>query len=291
MKEFEATEFEDIIGNPTALRKLNDALPHTHVFLHGNPGVGKSSAIKIWAKKNNFKIQEINVSSDRGQNLIHELKILSRPAFFDKLIVLEEADGINWFKDGLAIFKIMRYSSVTFALIANESYKFEKNWILFKNKQKRDREKRKLDIVAIPFRTPYISSVKKRIDQINEKVGIKIDYSRITTDVRQSITNVFFSSDKSEYTKDVFDRLRALFSQGVVSSIRLDSDDILWIAENIPKAYFGYQILEAFEILELAIKLNKVEVLKQLPRVDTKIRLDYPFFLRRVKATKSNPTI
>ena len=87
-------------------------------FVHGPPGTGKTVAIQLLAKENNYDLMEINASDQRTKKKIEELlgravaqnvTIFGRP----RMILLDEMEGVSGQKDRGGITAIANIIKIT----------------------------------------------------------------------------------------------------------------------------------------------------------------------------------
>lgn len=276
MIDFEPEDWKDLIGNPTAIKKIRQWLPKNHVFIHGPAGVGKTSTVKIWAKKSGFDICEINASDERDLESLKRLnrKVRLQP-FKPTLFVLDEVDGIQWWKHGDFIFTMLSKSKNPFVLIANDPYQIKKTHETWKKKHKK-----KTVIKEVRFWKPRVPTVVARLKAIERKHNAKFNFSNVSTDIRASINTLQASSDKYTPEQNVFDILRDLFLHKKTDNIDLKKHTY-WINENIPRLYHGYNMIKAFSVLKIAVMCNNPKPLGLLPELQFLGTLEYPMYLRR----------
>ena len=257
----------DLIGNPKAIAQLKSVMEDgKKALVHGEPGIGKNSAVYALAADLGFSVHEINASDSRRKEELESLyqRTLSK-GFRKHLYLLDEIDGLkNW----TMVEKILSHSRHVIILIANDA------WVI--PKKVRDM------CTEVRFYKPRIQEVVKKIKEISKAEGIDADYSGVGTDVRSSINASFYGGERRE-SKDMFTKIdRIMRGGGDLSDI--NKDDLIWILDNLHNYYSGRDLFEALRVLSIASK-GDVRALKLLPKGKGKI--EYPYTLRRRKMMKS----
>lgn len=122
----------EVIGQEKAITELITFLKHPRkkaALLYGPPGVGKTSSVYAISKEMNYEILELNASDFRKRDIIREIignAISQKSLFFkEKLILIDEIDGISTRKDygGLnEILRIIKETKVKIILTANDPF-------------------------------------------------------------------------------------------------------------------------------------------------------------------------
>ncbi len=163
----------ELIGNKASIDRLRQYFTsykakkpsHIWVFIHGPPGVGKTSAVRLLASEAGFEVREFNASETRTrQSLNKEVPPIleNTPLYFCKppCLVLEEVDGMSAGsdKDGLTTIGalVKAYEKrlthrVPVILVANEATKPLKD-LAFGKKNVLVLQFTKLDVAAIRYR-------------------------------------------------------------------------------------------------------------------------------------------
>jgi hypothetical protein len=291
IEEFRPKKWNELIGNKYTIEKLKKYLPKHNILLFGDPGLGKTSVINVWANENNYKIIEINASDTRDLQTWKNLARQTKTNMPTKVIfLLDEADGIQWFRHYKIIFDILKKTIHPIALICNDKIKIRKfKDIWEKSQSKKEGSKKPIFIELGFYPVKSKSDIVVRLKQI-EKIlqetnpDIKFNYSKIphNKDIRNSLNAVLYLSDGYENKKDDFQIITNFLQRNVVEDIDLDKHAI-WISENIPYFYSGYDVIRCYRILTLAIESNNVNPLKLFPRVNVpRNTLQYPNILRRI---------
>lgn len=263
-------------GNKPQITQFNNYIKKKVLLLHGPPGCGKTSVVKLYAKLNDYKLHEINASIDRTTEKLELIQALSRSqTLFPVLFLLDEIDGIDWKKEHRTMFKLIKNTKHPMVLIANNPRVIT------------DPKITKL-IQQIRFYPPSLPDVINRIKQLADKQKLKgpfVDYSSITADYRQAFQTVFYAGQARVPTLSPFQKLEAVFFQHDISQVNLRTDAI-WFHENISRFYFGYDLITAYRLLSQAIELNETEILRLLPISKTSGRFAKPLYWGKKKELK-----
>jgi len=124
--QFSPKNRQELTGNLEAINKLDKymkswkkKLPKKRAaFVHGPPGTGKTVAIQLLAKENNYDLMEINASDQRtkkkmeellGRSVSQNVTIFGRP----RMILLDEMEGVSGQKDRGGITAIANIIKIT----------------------------------------------------------------------------------------------------------------------------------------------------------------------------------
>lgn len=170
-EKYRPLKLSDVYGNTEVIKSLSlmkNSLPH--MLFYGPPGCGKTTTIRALAnelyKNPALNVLELNASNERGIQVVREtIKEFVATSFGGKkLVILDEADSMS--RDAQnALRRIIEDFSrnVRFCLIANYSNR------LIPAIQSR----------LCKFRFGPIKEARRRIEEIIEKEGIKIEEDAI----------------------------------------------------------------------------------------------------------------
>lgn len=274
VEKYKPRYLREVVGQNEAVNKiiiwLRNWTPEKALLLHGPPGSGKSSIVRLIAEENNLDFIELNASDDRTAEKI-EGKLSSavkQKSLFKKgkIIVFDEIDGLSSGDRGgaSAVLKIIKDSAFPVMLIANDAYSPKLRSI-----------RQSCDLIQL--KKVHSSSVEKFLREICLKEGIKIDAPSLKMlakmsegDIRSALNDLESLAAKSiekedieilgkrEREKNIFEVLRAVFkAQSVkeVNEILRKSDkgpeEILWwVEQNITNEYkTPEEIAKALDIL------------------------------------------
>ncbi len=283
-EKYRPRKYKELVGNRKSITLLKKSLPDRHVLIHGPPGIGKTSFALLWGKDNMYDIMHLNASDSRNKDTWDDIYRRSR-VIGNILFIIDEADGIEWWRHYIRIFDTIHKSKHPFIFIANQDWKiksFEKRWIREKNKR-RKLNKVKEAFMKVKFYPPSLNEVIARLKYIEKSVGIKFDYRYVTRDLRASLIAVISHSNKVVTSdQNIYEILTDLFEKQIVDKIKFP-DDLIWIYDNIPKVYSSYDMVLAFEILILAVKSNRRDILKLLPTGKVDHRFSQPMYSKRLR--------
>lgn len=192
-------------NNESAKSRYKNENPNSKALLiSGDPGVGKTSSIRLLGKLLNYKVFELNASDQRNKNIIlKKVGFLTDNTTLDarkdekvnqkNLIVMDEIDGMagNEDRGGVAaLIQIIKNTKVPIICICN------------------DRQNQKLKSLAnycydIKFSKPDKRQVTKRMVEICNLEGLKVEENAIENlcesvgnDIRQCLNFLQFWSRK-----------------------------------------------------------------------------------------------
>jgi len=251
------------IWNMDLYNKIKDHIRNSHkILLYGSPGVGKTFFSRKAAEELCLDIIEINSSDTRDSEYLREILISSKTlSFRPKLFLFDEADGLyNW----SIIYKIIKESKYPVIFTCNNIKKIP------------EFIKRNLDEV-IRFPKP----TKRDVVNILKHTfpNKKLDFSKVTNDIRQSIISCQFGGENYE-EKNVYKDIQNLFSGKGCDNI--DYIHSLFIFENIDKIYKEKDLFDMIRyISNVLLYTNNGRYLKGLKKTNKKLFLEYPKLLKR----------
>lgn len=260
---YEPDSLADIKGNEAAIAELkrfalsfemgNKQRP---ILIYGPTGVGKSAAVHLLAKENNWNLVELNASDYRDKDTIKQVLVTASQTsgLFKKrnVILLDEVDDLSSKFDkgaGAAITELIRESKNPVILIANDMWDQKISFL------------RNL-VSPVEFKKPNALVVEEVLAGAAKKHGLKASREIIATiarrsggDVRSAINDLIASEGADEDVLDyiglrdrkgyIFETLDKIFMSNTLSApihaitIADDTGDMIikWIDQNIPKRY------------------------------------------------------
>lgn len=267
----------ELVGNKKAIDKVEDCiLSYKTCLITGQAGIGKTTAVFVIANEIGYKVREWNASDSRKkgdfENILRELK---SKTFTPTIFLLDEIDGLSdekekgvRFNPFTALEECIKSTTAPLVLICNDLYKIPKTVTQL--------------CELIRFYPPYTNEVSEVIKRISLATGKKADYSRINSDVRNSIINAFYNSEKYQ-TLTVYDEIEALFKKGETK--QLNPDYYIWLIDNAPSQTTGRKLFTFYQLLNVCDKLNNFTPLKSLA-FGYKAKIEYPRFIKRVQILK-----
>ena len=272
---------EGILGNDGAVGKLrgfaasiNRGSKNPPLLVYGPSGIGKSAAVHLLAKENNWNVVELNASDYRNKETIETRLVsaaTSKPLFSRKnLILLDEIDELAAGFDkgsGAAISNLLSQSKQPVIFIANDMWDQSISFLRGKVEPV-EFKKIQTDVVQ-----KILLSLHSRFSLDVSKSSIEIMANRANGDARSAINDlsVLIGTDGNEEVTeviglrdrkiDVFNLLDKIFlTNSFSASLRsitnsdLTNDMLIkWIDENIPKRYrHSEELYGAFDSLALA---------------------------------------
>ena len=269
--------FIDVKGQELAIDKVKSFLRSfpvkKAVVLHGPPGTGKTSLAYAIAFEMDAEILELNASDLRNKQKIAEIigpasqqKSLFRK---NKIILLDEVDGVSAYKDRGGLGELIRIIDITgFPVIITANDIWNKKFAQLRQKCEL------VSLKDVDYKT--ILGVLK---VVCEKENCVVDSNVLTSisiqsrgDIRAAINDlqILSTSDNKDLVKSIGGRSReqSIFSalQYVFQNAQLDGkmfsifDEVnmpidqifLWVEENIPLEYKGEELAKAFDSLSVA---------------------------------------
>lgn len=274
VEEFKPIRLKEIIGQERAIAELKENIIRRRpVILFGPTGTGKTSSVYALARELDYDVIEMNASDLRNRaNIEGNMKnALTQQSLFNRgrIILIDEVDSLCGKDRGgaAAISGIIKDSSFPVVFTANNPYE---------DKIRSLRNKTKL----IEYKAVNYLTIIKKLKQILEKYKIKYDEDILRSialrsggDVRgaindlEALSNNLKSLDgvsEREKTKTIFNILKLIFKSkransvlGILMNSDVDLDEFcLWLDENIPKEYYGKDLIGAYE------KLSRADVFK-----------------------------
>jgi len=126
-EQFRPKTFNDLVGNPKAMKDVRNCIKSSKVcLLYGPPGNGKTSSVYAIASDMKYKVREWNASdSRRKEDLVQILRELKNKPFTPTVYLLDEIDGAENFN---AIIDCVMNTKNPLVLICNNFYKIPKKW-------------------------------------------------------------------------------------------------------------------------------------------------------------------
>ncbi len=262
----------EVRGNDTARDELlawAEAWPEEGraVILHGQPGVGKTSAAHALAADMGWKPIELNASDQRTAAVIEEVAgEAARSATFGggrKLIILDEADNLHGNVDrggAAAMTRLVKDAAQPIVLIANDFYEMGRGL--------RDAAE-DIEFRAVSSRSivPVLRDICRKEDVEFEEAAIEAIAERTDGDLRSAINDLQAVAEHAgsievedvvtgerDRTEGIFPFMDAVFKEAspqeaLYAAYDVDEtpDDLLaWIEDNVGKDYAGTELADAY---------------------------------------------
>ncbi|NVM54064.1 MAG: replication factor C large subunit [Candidatus Helarchaeota archaeon] len=169
---------EDIVGNPSAVKKVDDYLlnfrkissKQNTIILVGPPGTGKTATVYVMAVRHNYDLIEINASDIRNKDKIKRLvgTAAMKKSIKSKkgtIILVDEVDGISGIQDrgGIgALINIIKDTRNPIILTANDLSDQKFNTL-------------KRNVQEIKFKAIQKTTIKKVLQKICNTENIECD--------------------------------------------------------------------------------------------------------------------
>lgn len=277
---YEVSFLEDIKGNEHQIGKLrafaneiNKGVRRMPLLVFGPSGIGKSAAVNLLAKENNWNVVELNASDYRDKETIESRLIsaaTSKPLFSKKnLILLDEIDELAAGFDkgsGTAISALINESKNPIIFIANDMWDQSISFLRGK-------------VEPLEFKKIFPDTIQAILLRLCARFSIEVNRealdmmaNRANGDARSAINDlsVLIGSKDTEIIEvlglrdrkiDIFNTLDKVFlttnlsnSMRVMTSTDLTNDMLIkWIDENIPRRYkYSEEMYSAFDSLAMA---------------------------------------
>lgn len=280
---FEPKKISDLVGNPTALKKLEeqikDGIP---TLIVGPSGVGKTSGVNVIAKVLGYEVMSLNASDDRQAGTDDEPSELRRLLWKSKmnspfgekyLIFLDEVDGMGkQDMDGVSCWDVVKDiiqdSVYPVVLACNDDYKVPEGV-------------QKL-LIKIDFRQVDSRTVTKVVQKFAKDLGVTPDLSKVGGDIRSGISLLF--GGEGYIPSGDFLYIQKFFAEGT----EIEREKYPWILDNISEFYKGYDMYLAYKILSLTRYSPRALDMLRKGKIG---RVKYPtYYLVRKKDKKQEKT-
>lgn len=243
---------------------------------YGESGIGKTVMAYLMAKETNATIIEYNASDSRRKADIENILRRIRMKGMNKLIYL--FDEVDHFKNWRALKIIMNTSAHPIIFTCNDYWKIP-------DSIKKGRGTKFVGVrVYPPRKTDIVNFLRKQ--------GVRSGLSRINFDWRSSVNTVVSGGDSYKELTD-FDIAKQILvyphkTPELIKQLKSGFTKFyIWVADNICKFYRGKEVVDAFTILERAVRTNTPELLAFLPKAKSE-KVDYPYYLTKRKVHKNN---
>ncbi|MFB6082563.1 MAG: replication factor C large subunit [Halanaeroarchaeum sp.] len=280
-EKYRPTSLSEIRGNDSARDDFAEWAEtwddhRESVILHGNPGVGKTSAAHALANDMGWDVVELNASDQRTADVIERVAgeaaksgTLTGGSRGRKLVILDEADNIHGNADrggARAITRLVKEANQPIVLIANEFYDMSRS---LRNAcqeiEFRDVSRRSI--------LPVLRDICRREDIEYEDGALEALAEKNSGDLRSAINDLQALAETNEVlteadvvtgrrdtTEGIFDFLDAVLkeedAQGALQmayDVDETPDDIIhWVEDNVPKDYDGPELARAYRYLSTA---------------------------------------
>ena len=261
---------DEFVGNADILEEVVENISNgIHVLVTGGTGWGKTSMAHVVANELDLSLVSYTPTDVRNtdflKSLLEETKRTSLMG--DNLYLIESIDTITDtdtvdIKDPLS--KLLKNSERPLFFTADDAYRTPyvvKKYCRF-----------------YKMKPPGLGGIARRIKSIAQKEGIpigKINFKKVTPDVRSSIIASMDGSVPYEERANDFERVTDIFKTQTIHDIHP-----AWILDNIPNFYHGIDVYNAYRILRYAIELNDPFIYSCLPKT-RRGKANYPYYLRR----------
>lgn len=280
-ERYRPATLEEIRGNNKARDQLHDwaqtwSEHREPVVLHGEPGVGKTSAAHALAADMEWAVVELNASDARTRSVIEDVVgeaatsgTLEAGGAGRRLLILDEADNFHGNADrggSRAVTKILKTADQPVVLIANEYYELSRT---LRNRCQ-EIEFRSLSTRSI---VPVLRDICRKEGIEFEEQALKVLAERADGDLRSAINDLQVIAESKtaiteadimtgtrDQTVGVFPFLDAVLQEAtpreaLQTAYDVDEtpDELLsWIEDNVPKEYTGTELTQAFRHLATA---------------------------------------
>ncbi len=280
-EKYRPDSLSEVRGNNKArdqLREWAETWPEHReaVILHGDPGVGKTSAAHALAADQGWDVVELNASDSRTKAVVERVAgeaaasgTLGAGESGRRLIVLDEADNFHGNVDyggSRAVTALVKEANQPVVLIANEVYEMSKTLrntaqtIEFRAVSARSVVPVLRDICRkenIEFESAALEAIAKRADG---DLRSAINDLQAIAEQGGAVTEADVVTGRRDETVDIFPFLDAVLKEaGPQEALELsyDVDEtpeelIDWIEDNLPKDYQGEELIHAYRSLGTA---------------------------------------
>ncbi len=280
-ERYRPTSLAEIRGNNKARDQLRDwaqSWPDHReaVIVHGDPGIGKTSAAHALAADMGWDVVELNASDSRTREVVDRVAgeaatsgTLTSGESGRRLIILDEADNFHGNADyggASAVTDIVKDASQPVVLIANEYYEMSRTL----RDTCQDIEFRQLSTRSI---VPVLRDICRKENIEFEEQALQalaesadgdlrsaINDLQATTEQGGSITEADIATGRRDRTVDIFPFLDAVLQEqspqdALQTAYDVDEtpDDLInWIEDNLPKEYQDAELATAYRHLSTA---------------------------------------
>ncbi len=269
--------FNDIVGQEN-LGKLRYSIVNKEaIILSGGTGTGKTSAVYAIANDIGHEVVEVNASDIRNKEGINSVigNAMKQQSLFSKgkIILVDEIDGLSGMKDrgGVqALSALLSDSKFPIVMTTNDAWSDKLRSIRKKCSLIEFKELKEFDIVKVLQKILSIEEINYD-SQILKEIAMNSG-----GDLRGAINDLQVLSAGSkmldkiegvslrEKKKIIFEVLEKVFrSQSILNvlgclretDVNLD-EFFLWLDENLPKEFFGNDLVSAYEKLSRSDVFN-----------------------------------
>ncbi|PSQ44109.1 AAA family ATPase, partial [Halobacteriales archaeon SW_7_68_16] len=280
-ERYRPTTLSEIRGNDKARDALREWAEtwtdhREAAIVHGDPGVGKTSAVHALAADVDWPAMELNASDQRTAEVVSRTAgeasktgTLAAGGDGRRLVVLDEADNFHGNADyggSREVTRLVKEASQPVVLIANEFYDMSKT---LRNACR-----------EIEFRAVSSRSIVPVLREICRAEGVEFETEALETiaeatsgdlrsaikdlqavaEGRDRITAADVSTGERDRTEDIFDFLDTVIKEAgaedaLTASYDVDEtpDDLInWIEDNFAKDYTGAELADGYERLAAA---------------------------------------
>lgn len=271
VEKYRARNFEDIKGQEEAIYRLKSFIKYfpkkKAAILYGPAGSGKTSLAYALADEMKAEIVELNASDFRDKDIIYSVagEASQQKSIFNqnKIILIDEIDGVSGFYDRGGLFEISRLIEQTsFPVIMTANDIWDKRFSLLRRKA--------LMISVGELDYKIIFDILK---DIAEKESLTLNYdilkaiainakgdARAALNDLQSVGNESVFLSQRDREENIFNVLKQVFknvpSGNVIElydKLNMPLEEIsLWLEENIPREYRGRDLAKAMDLLSKA---------------------------------------
>ena len=246
------------------------------VILHGSPGVGKTSAAHALANDMGWDVMELNASDSRTADVVEKVAgeaaksgTLTEGGAGRRLVVLDEADNFHGNADyggSAEVTRVVKAANQPIVLIANEFYDMSNGLRnVCQDVEFRDVSKRSIvPVLRDICRQEGIEYEDAALDAIAEETSGDLrsavnDLQALAEETEVLTADAVVTSERDR-TEGIFDFLDDVIKHADAETALKQSydvdetpDDLLnWVADNVPKDFYGDELADAYEFLSNA---------------------------------------